>query len=92
MSGILSFSIAFLVGIGLGFLHFGGLWQTLQHLATARQPHLLLWASSLARISVSVAVLYGAIVWGDWLHLLVCLMGFLCIRQFLVRRWQTAST
>ena len=92
MPAILSFCMAFALGIGLGFLHFGALWQTLQRLATARQPHLLLLASSVIRLSISAAGLYGVIVWGDWLHLLVCLVGFLSIRQFLIRRWRPAST
>jgi F1F0 ATPase subunit 2 len=88
---IQSLGMAFAAGAGLGFLHFGSLWQTLQRLATARQPHLLLCASTLGRLSLSVAGFYGVLVWGDWVHLLVCLTGFLSLRQFLIRRWRPAS-
>lgn len=90
MLDILSLGMALAVGIGLGVLHFGGLWQTIQRLATARQPHLLLWASSLGRLSISVAGFYGVMIWGDWLRLLICLVGFLSIRHFLIRRWRPA--
>jgi F1F0 ATPase subunit 2 len=83
--------MVFAVGVGLGCLHFGGLWLTLQHLATARQPHLLLWTSALGRLGISVAGLYGVVARGDWVSLLVCLVGFLGVRRFLIRRWQPVS-
>jgi F1F0 ATPase subunit 2 len=89
--GILSFGIAFVVGAGLGFIHFCGLWQTIRHLATARQPNLLLWTSTLGRLGISVAGFYAVTVWGGWLHLLVCLAGFLSLRHVLIRRWRPVS-
>jgi F1F0 ATPase subunit 2 len=88
---VLSLGLAFAVGVGVGFIHFGGLWLTIQRLATARQPHLLLGASALGRLGISVAGFYVVLGGGNWLHLLVCLGGFLGVRRFLIRRWRPAS-
>lgn len=85
---ILSLGMAFAVGAGLGFLHFGGLWQTVQRAATARQPYLLLWASALGRLVVTIGGFYGVLVWGDWIRLIVCLGGFVGVRCVLIRHWR----
>ena len=90
-SNVLSVSIALVVGIALGFLHFGGLWLTLQYLPTARQPHRLVWTSAMGRLGISAVGLYGVVRGADWVHLLVCLGGFLSMRYVLVRRWRSAA-
>lgn len=82
---ILSLGMAFAVGLGLGYLHFGGLWLTVQRVAAAQQPYLLLWASALGRLAISIVGFYGVLVWGGGLHLLVCMSGFLGMRYFLIR-------
>ena len=88
---VLSVGIAMVVGFALGVLHFGGLWLTVQYLPTVRRPHLILWASTLGRIGVSLVGFY-LVIRSGWGPLLVCLGGFLGVRYFLMRRWRTAPT
>lgn len=81
--------IAFLVGLVLGFLHFGGLWWTVRHLPTARQPYLIIVGSALGRLGMSVVGFYVVVRGGSWVHLLVCLGGFLGARSLLIRYWRS---
>lgn len=87
---VLAVGIALVMGYGLGFLHFGGLWLTVQYLPTLRRPHLILWASTLGRTGVSLVGLYLVMQRG-WGPLLVCLGGFLSVRYVLIRRWRPAA-
>jgi F1F0 ATPase subunit 2 len=86
-----SLILAFMGGMALGILHFGGLWLTVRHLPTTRWPWLCIVCSTLGRTGVSLAGFY-LVMRSGWGHLLVCLGGFLGVRFFLIQRWYAART
>jgi F1F0 ATPase subunit 2 len=86
---VLLLGLAFSAGVGLGLCYFGGLWWTVQQLATARHPALWLIGSFVVRASVSLAGFY-AVLSGGAARLMVCLVGFFAVRTILVRRWLPA--
>ena len=49
---------AFLIGISLGLVFFGGLYWTVQKLADAKHPSLLMTVSLLFRMTALLAVLF----------------------------------
>ncbi len=69
-------------GTVVGALYFGGLWWTVQRVARSPRPGVLLLASYWVRTAVALALFY-VIMKGDWLRLLICLAGFLIVRQLL---------
>jgi F1F0 ATPase subunit 2 len=75
----------FVVGIGLGFFYYGGLWLTVRRLPDARQPSLWILLSFLGRASLSLLGLYLASE-GRWERILIGLLGFVIARVVLVRR------
>lgn len=77
--------LAFLAGLLLGLLYFGGLWLTVQRLPAARHPGVLTLASLIIRLGVTLAVFY-LVMAGRWERLLVCLAGFFLVRFVLIRR------
>ena len=83
--------MAFLVGMGTGIAYFGGLWWTVRQLPLVRQPALLTLGSFLVRTGISLTAFYVA-SGGHWERILICLLGFIIIRGFLVRRVRPAST
>jgi len=87
---VLYLLMAFLVGMGTGIAYFGGLWWTVRQLPLVRQPALLTLGSFLVRTGISLTAFYLA-SGGHWERILICLLGFMIIRGFLVRRIQHAS-
>lgn len=83
--------LAFLAGLLLGLLYFGGLWLTVQRLPAARHPGVLTLASLIIRLGVTLAVFY-LVMAGRWERLLVCLAGFFLVRFVLIRRWGPISS
>lgn len=83
---MLSLALALGGGIGLGIFYFGGLWMTVQRLPTARRPVFMSLGSFFGRLAVVLGGFYF-VMGGHWERLLVCLLGFLCARFVLVRRW-----
>ncbi len=77
---------AFVAGLALGFLFFGGLWLTVKQLATAKQPALLFVASFVLRTAAVVVGVYliGA---GQWQRIAACMAGFILMRALLTWRW-----
>ena len=69
-------------GTVVGALYFGGLWWTVRRAVASRRPGLLLLASYGLR-TVGALALFYVIMGGSWLRLLVCLAGFLLMRQVL---------
>jgi F1F0 ATPase subunit 2 len=76
---------AFLTGIILGIIFFGGLWWTVQKGLTSSSPALWFICSLLIRTSITVTGFYW-IAAGSWEKLLACLCGFL-IPRFIVTRF-----
>ncbi len=82
MNEVIFIGLAFLAGIGLGFLFFGGLWFTVKFATKSKIP--TLWfVGSLALRLVLVLTGFYLIGVGDLIRLLSCFAGFF-IAKFLV--------
>jgi len=74
--------LAFISGLALGTLFFGGLWLTVKKAVTAKIPALWIFCSFFIRIGITLIGFYF-ISSGNWKRLLVCVAGFTAAR-FLV--------
>jgi F1F0 ATPase subunit 2 len=78
-------AIALVIGVGLGFFYFGGLWFTVQKVTQVKRPFLWLWSSFLIRFFCSCLLFYFLIGFeGD--KLLSALGGFFLIRLILINQ------
>ncbi len=80
----LSFILALLAGILLGAFFFGGLWWTIQRSISSRFAALWFLGSLLLRTAVALTGFYF-VSYGDWRRLLLCLLGFVAARFFVMR-------
>jgi F1F0 ATPase subunit 2 len=78
--------LAFVAGICLGAVFFGGLWWTVRRGLVAKQPALWLLGSALLRTAFVLAGFY-LIGRSDWRRLLVALAGFILVRPVVI--WAT---
>jgi F1F0 ATPase subunit 2 len=76
---------AFVAGLGLGLFYFGGLWLTVRQVPTRRWPGLWVLASFVGRTVLCLVGFY-LVMGGQWEPLVACLVGFLLVRTWLVRR------
>ena len=83
MSPFLPLVLAWVAGVGLGLLYFGGLWLTLRQLPTCRWPTPLLVGSFMGRTAV-VLVGFYFVMGGRWERMLACLVGFMMARILLI--------
>lgn len=74
--------LAFVAGIALGIIFFGGLWFTVKKAVAAKIPALWVLGSFIVRVGI-VLVGFYFISSGNWQRLLSCLIGFIAAR-FLV--------
>lgn len=73
------------VGLGLGFIFYGGLWLVLRRLQKFKHPGAWVGLSLVARTLLVVAVLY--LLFGHtWQQLLIAVVGMLVARNLLVQR------
>ena len=84
MNETLILVLALATGVLLGAIFFGGLWWTVQKGVSSKQPALLFLGSVLLRTGIAVAGFYF-IGRGHWERLLVCLLGFVTARLFVMR-------
>jgi F1F0 ATPase subunit 2 len=82
MNETVSMILAFVAGIVLGVIFFGGLWLTVKKSMTSKLPALWVLGSFFLRISVTLLGFYF-IAGGNWQRLLCCLFGFV-IARFIV--------
>lgn len=82
MSRIVEYTGVLAAGAAVGALYFGGLWWTVRRAVGSRRPGVLVLASYWLRTAAAMGLFY-IIMEGDWLRLLVCLAGFLLVRQVL---------
>ena len=80
---------AFVIGLLLGAMFFGGLWWTVRKGVSSEKPALWFFGSMMLRTSAALAVFYF-IARGHWERLLVCLLGFV-IARFIVMRLTRAA-
>lgn len=78
--------IAMIIGIGMGFFYFGGLWLTVKRVTNSQQRVLLVIGSFIVRNAVCAVILWLLARGGNWQRVIVCLLGFVIARTFLIRR------
>ena len=75
MTETLTLALAWVAGVLLGAIFFGGLWWTVRRGVSSKQPALWFFGSLVVRMSVALAGLYFA-SGGHWERMLSCLLGF----------------
>ncbi len=80
----------FMAGAAIGTLQFAGLWKTVEGLACSRHPFRRIGGSFLLRTGLSLVAFY-AIMQSDWSRLAAALLGFLVVREVLIRRLGLAA-
>ena len=83
MNETLLMILAFVAGIALGIIFFGGLWFTVKKIVTAKIPALWVLGSFIVRVGIVLLGFYfiGA---GNWQRLLICLLGFIAARFIVI--------
>lgn len=83
MNEMVSMILAFIAGLVLGTLFFGGLWITVKKAVNTKIPALWIFTSFFFRISITLIGFYF-ISSGNWKRLLICLAGFIIARFFVI--------
>lgn len=91
MNESVSMMMAFVSGIGLGAIFFGGLRWTVRKVISAKHPARLFLGSLLLRMSITLAGFY-LVSDGHWQRLLLCLLGFSVARWAILRMSQLPVT
>ena len=71
--------IEFFIGVILGIIFFGGLYWTIQRLAEAKHPALLMTLSLLLRMAILLGVLFY-VAKGGYQGILFALLGMILVR------------
>ncbi len=83
MNDIIYMILAFIIGLLLGTIFFGGLWYTVKKLVTSKTPALLFLASFILRVSITLIGFYY-ISSGSWQGLLISVAGFITARYSVI--------
>jgi F1F0 ATPase subunit 2 len=84
MNNFLFLALALVAGLLLGTIFFGGLWWTVRKGVFSKSPALWFLGSMLLRMSLVLAGFYF-VGRGDWVRLVICLLGFV-VARFIVMR------
>jgi len=76
---------AFLAGGAVGMIYFRLLWWTVRRIPESRHPAALVAGSFAVRLAVALAAFFF-VMNGRWERMIVCLIGFLLVRQVMVAR------
>ncbi|TDB68040.1 ATP synthase subunit I [Arundinibacter roseus] len=76
-------AFAFLPGLILGAVYFGGLWLTVRRALTSRSPGLYFLGSYVLRVVICLAGFYY-VGMGSWQITLICLAGFIMARYLVL--------
>ena len=79
MNETVSIILAFVAGIALGIIFFGGLWLTVKKSVHAKAAWLLVLGSFILRVGIVMTGFYF-ISSGNWQRLVGCLLGFMVAR------------
>ena len=79
MNETLALMLAWLAGMILGAIFFGGLWWTVHRSLSSKQPAIWFLGSLLVRTSIVLAG-FLFVARGHWQRLVVCLIGFVMAR------------
>jgi len=88
MNEIVYMILAFIGGLLLGTLFFGGLWLTVRKLVTSKIPALWFLGSFILRVSITLIGFYY-IFSGSWQRLLICVAGFIIARYIVIHFTKT---
>ena len=83
MNEIVYMILAFIGGLLLGTIFFGGLWFTVRKLVNSKIPALWFLGSFILRISITLIGFYY-ISSGSWQRLLICVAGFITARYTVI--------
>ena len=83
ISETINMVLAFVSGLALGTVFFGGLWITVKKAVTAKIPALWIFGSFFFRISITMAGFYF-VSSGNWKKLVVCVAGFIVARLLVI--------
>ena len=86
MNETVTLLLAWVAGLFVGGIFFGGLWWTIRKGLSSNRSALWFLGSLLLRTSIALAGFYFA-AGGHWERLLVCLLGFVMAR--LIVTWLT---
>lgn len=78
--------LGFVLGLAVGGLYFGALWLTLRRVPDADHPGGLVLVSYLMRLGVAGVGFYGVLRLGGAGALVAALVGFVVMRQLVIRR------
>jgi F1F0 ATPase subunit 2 len=84
MNETVNVAMAFMAGILLGAIFFGGLWWTIRQVVSANWPALWFCGSLLLRTAIVLAGFYSIGI-DRWQRLLACLLGFFVARLVVTR-------
>jgi F1F0 ATPase subunit 2 len=90
MNELLIGALAWLAGLLLGGIFFGGLWWTVRKSVSSQRPALWLLPSLLLRMSITLAGFYF-VSDGHWQRWLLCLLGFIMARLIVTRLTRTSG-
>lgn len=79
--------LALFAGMLLGWVHFGGLWLTVNHLSKSRSPALFTLGSFILRTLVVLFGLY-LVADGHWQRLAAGMVGLLISRRLILVRYR----
>lgn len=80
----LALTAALLIGMVLGLFFFGTLWLTVRHVPRSRHPIAVVFGSLLGRMAVVLGAFYF-LMDGGWQRPVACLVGFVVVRQVMIR-------
>lgn len=78
--------LGFVLGLAVGGVYFGALWVTVRRIPDAAHPGGLVLGSYLVRLGVAGVGFYGVLRLGGAGALVAALVGFVVMRQLLIRR------
>jgi len=90
MNESLSLVLAWVIGILLGAIFFGGLWWTVRKGVSSKIPALWFMGSMLLRTAIVLTGFYF-VAGGHWERLMVCLLGFVMARLIMTRLTRSAK-
>lgn len=90
MNEILIGVLAWLAGLVLGVMFFGGLWWTVRKCVASKRPMLWFLSSLLLRTSITLIGIY-VVADGHWQRMLLCLLGFIMARLIVTRLTRISS-
>jgi F1F0 ATPase subunit 2 len=81
---VLMMVLAFIAGVSLGILFFLGLWFTVKKVVIVAIPALWVFVSFFLRVGIVLMGFYF-VAMGSWQRFLVCMLGFIIGRFWVVR-------